>query len=411
MKNIIILLLFLATSKFAIAELSEDALGKNKGYPSCQFHQPVPEECKVGTLSNPYSKNNIFDISIVKPAQDTKKIKYINEEKANEVKGKLNIDRYLSKQRATGLMIIKNNEVVVEKYQYERKSDVPFASYSMAKSITSILIGIAFEKGYINSLDDKAEMYLPEILGTAYGETTIRNFLRMSSGVEFNEIYGNTVGDLNKFFGTLDFKPSGKYAISTNAKLFNKRRYKQGERFYYSSADTEFLARIVVSATKKSMTQLTHEWIWNPIGAEDSAYWLVFKSDNVESGSGGFYATLRDYAKFAMMLANDGLVDGEQIVSKKYLMEATDSDLQPSGFKKGQAQWKFGYGYQFWILPMKERTFAMQGIYGQNIFIQPSSKTIMIQTSVYERASEDPSWDMQTDLFKEAIKLLGGNPF
>jgi CubicO group peptidase (beta-lactamase class C family) len=112
-----------------------------------------------------------------------------------------------------------------------------------------------------------------------------------------------------------------------------------------------------------------------------------------------------------MMLANDGLVDGEQIVSKKYLMEATDSDLQPSGFKKGQAQWKFGYGYQFWILPMKERTFAMQGIYGQNIFIQPSSKTIMIQTSVYERASEDPSWDMQTDLFKEAIKLLGGNPF
>ena len=408
-------MLFLATSKFAIAELSEDALGKNKRYPSCSNHQPVPEECKVGTLSYPYSKNNIFDISIVKPSQDTKKIKYINEEKANEVKGKLNIDRYLSKQRATGLMIIKNNEVVVEKYQYERKSDMTFASYSMAKSITSILIGIAFDKGYINSLDDKAEIYLPEILGTAYGEATIRNLLRMSSGVEFNEAYGNTKGntkrDLSKFFFTLEFQPNGKNAISTNAKLFNKRRYKQGEKFYYSSADTEFLARIVVSATKKSMTQLTQEWLWNPIGAEDNAYWLVFKSDNVEHGAGGFYATLRDYAKFAMMLANDGVVDGEQIISKKYLMEATDSDSQPNGFKKGQAQWNFGYGYQFWIHPMKDRTFSMQGIYGQNIFIQPSSKTIMIQTSVYEKESADPSWSMQTDLFKEAIKLFGGNPY
>jgi CubicO group peptidase (beta-lactamase class C family) len=216
---------------------------------------------------------------------------------------------------------------------------------------------------------------------------------------------------MDKFFSTLFFKPNGKYAISTNAKLFNKRRYKQGEKFYYSSADTEFLARIVVSATKKSMTQLTQEWLWNPIGAEDNAYWLVSKSDNVEHGAGGFYATLRDYAKFAMMLANDGVVDSEQIISKKYLLDATDSDLQPNGFKKGQAQWIFGYGYQFWIHPMKDRTFSMQGIYGQNIFIQPSSKTIMIQTSVYEKEAADPSWEMQTDLFKEAIKLLGGNPY
>jgi CubicO group peptidase (beta-lactamase class C family) len=137
----------------------------------------------------------------------------------------------------------------------------------------------------------------------------------------------------------------------------------------------------------------------------------VSKSDNVEFGSGGFYATLRDYAKFAMMLANDGLVDGEQIVSKKYLMEATDSDLQPNGFKRGQAQWNFGYGYQFWILPTKDRTFSLQGIYGQNIFIQPSSKTIMIQTSVYEKEAADPSWSMQTDLFKEAVKFFGDNPF
>ena len=176
MKNIIILLLFLATSKFAIAELSENALGKNKGYPSCQFGVPAPEECKVGTFSNAYSKNKTFDISIVQPSQEVKKLKHYSEEKVTEAKTKLNIDRYLNKQRATGLMIIKNNEVVVEKYQYGRSSDMPFSSFSMAKSITSILIGIALDKGYIKSLDDKAEIYIPEITGTAYGETTVRNF-------------------------------------------------------------------------------------------------------------------------------------------------------------------------------------------------------------------------------------------
>ena len=414
MKNITILLLILAASKFAIAELSEDALGKSKGYPSCNSWLGTKDECKVGTFSNPFANKDHFIISKVTSSPNPKTLKKVEFEKQNEINKKLNIERYLSKQRATSLMIINNNEIIVEKYQYDRTAEMQLKSFSMAKSITSILIGIAFDKGYINSLDDKAELYIPEIIGTAYGETTIRNFLRMSSGIEINdgnENYGTRIGDLDKFYGTLSFKPNGKYAIATNAKLFNKRRYKQGEKFYYSSADTEFLARIVVRATKKSMTQLTQEWLWNPIGAEDSAYWLVSKSDNVEFGSGGFYATLRDYAKFAMMLANDGLVDGEQIVSKKYLMEATDSDSQPNGFKRGQAQWNFGYGYQFWILPTKDRTFSLQGIYGQNIFIQPSSKTIMIQTSVYEKEAADPSWSMQTDLFKEAIKLFGGNPF
>ena len=413
MKKIIILYLFLNLTNFSIAEIHEEILGKSKGYPSCHLWLESNDVCKVGTFSNPHANEDSFVISQVNPSPNPIKLKYTSHINKDEIEKKLDIENYLNKQRATSLMIISNNEIFVEKYQYARTAEMHFKSFSMSKSIISVLAGIALEKGFISSLDDKAEIYIPEIAGTAYGETTIRNFLRMSSGVEFNdgnENYGTTIGDMNKFFGTLLFKPNGKNAIAINAKLFNKRKYKQGMKFYYSSADTEFLTRIVVNATKKNITQLTQEWIWNPIGAEDSAYWLVYKSDNIENGSGGFYATLRDYAKFAIMLANDGNVDGNQVVSKKYLIDATDSDLQPNGFKSTQAQFNDGYGYQFWIIPIKERTFAMKGIYGQNIIIQPSSKIVMIQTSVYEKPAGDPSWNKQTDLFKSAIKFFGVNP-
>ena len=413
MKNIIILMLFLATSKFAIAELSEDALGKNKGYPSCKMAGiDIINECKVGTFSNPFSLEDFYNISKVNPSTNPKKIKYASIETQKDISKKLEIERYLSKQRATGLMIVNNGEIYIEKYQYARTAEMQFKSFSMSKSIISLLIGIALEKSFIGSLDDKCEKYIPEIAGTVYGETTIRNFLRMSSGANFNEQYTNfQTNDLIKFFNALNFKPNAQYAIINNAKLFIERDFKQGSRFIYSSAATEFLSRIVTRATNKSITELTNLWLWEPIGAEDNAYWMESKSDNVAHGAGGFYATLRDYAKLAMMLANDGLIDGQQIISKQYLLEATDSELQPNGFKKKQAQYNQGYGYHFWLLPMRERTFAMEGIFGQNIFIQPSSKTIFIQTSVYERAAEDSSWGMQTDLFKEAIKVFGGNPY
>jgi CubicO group peptidase (beta-lactamase class C family) len=111
-------------------------------------------------------------------------------------------------------------------------------------------------------------------------------------------------------------------------------------------------------------------------------------------------------------MANDGFMNGHQIVPKQYLLDATDSDLQPGGFKKGQASYNyFGYGYQTWIMGFKERTFSLQGIYGQNIFIQPSSKVVLVQTSVYEKPSADPNWVLQLDLFKAAVQALGGNPY
>lgn len=397
------IIVFLLCCANVNAEIDEAKLGTSIGYPTCNAF-PYADSCKVGSFSNPSG----FKHSVVNPSTKIISIEKSNKAPLSKLGGffGIDIDKYLSKQRATGLMIIHDGKVIVERYQYSRNSESPFRSFSMAKTITSLLVGIAIEKGHIESIDDRAEKYLPEIQGTVYGEATIKNLLRMSVGTNFKEDYSFGKSDLNTFYENMYYKN-----LRANALEFNKRTFDQGKKFQYSTSDTEVLSRVLTSATKKTITELTQDWLWDPIGAENKAYWILL-NDNLEHSGGGFFATLKDYGKIGILLANDGFMNGVQIVPKQYLLDATDSNLQPSGFKKNQAAYDyFGYGYQVWLLPFKERSFSLQGIYGQNIFVQPSSKVVMVQTSVYEKPSGDPSWDMQIDLFKAAIKEFGGNPY
>ena len=386
------------------AEIDEAILGKSFGYPTCNTF-PYADRCKVGSFSNP----SRFQHSVVKPSKRIVPIEKSDKAPLSKLGGSsgIDIDKYLSIQRATGLMIIHDGKIIVEKYQYSRNSESPFRSFSMSKTIISLLVGIAIEKGHIESIDDRVEKYLPEIQGTVYGDSTIKNLLRMSVGTNFKEDYSFGKSDLITFYENMYSKN-----LKSNAITFNKRTFEQGKKFQYSSSDTVVLSRVLASATKKTITELTQDWLWNPIGAENKAYWILLKSDNLEDGGGGFFATLKDYGKIGILLANDGFMNGVQIVPKQYLLDATDSNLQPSGFKKNEAAYNYyGYGYQVWLLPQEERSFALQGIYGQNIFVQPSSKVVMVQTSVYEKPSGDPGWYMQFELFKAAIKEFGGNPY
>jgi CubicO group peptidase (beta-lactamase class C family) len=396
-------LCFLGTH--AHAEIDETKLGKLAGYRSC-LDFPFPEDCKVGTFSNPKAYRTI---SAVKASTKPFRLEKYEDPTSIKLAGwsGLDIPTYLSNHRATGLMILKNGKIVTENYQYGRNSETLFRSFSMSKTITALLVGVAIDKGMIESIDDRAERYIPEIAGTVFGDATIRNILRMSVGSNFKEEYAHGRSDLSVFYSNMYLK-----SFKFNATSFNKRDFPQGSRFKYSTSDTVLLSRILAKATKKNLTQLTQEWLWEPIGAENRAYWIVLPSDNLEDAGGGFYASLKDYAKLGILLANDGFMNGQQIVPKQYLLDATDSELQPIGFKKNQAAFDFfGYGYQVWILPFKERTFVLQGIYGQNIFVQPSSKVVMIQTSVYEKPAGDPNWMLQLDLFKGSLQALGGNPY
>ncbi|MBU3631274.1 serine hydrolase [Polynucleobacter sp. AP-Melu-500A-A1] len=365
------------------------ALGEPNAFSGCPNALQI-RECRVGTWSGQFWSSRVAEVP---PSTKPLLLPYMKN--APNVSYRWNfssrsVDEYLAETKATGLIILKDGQIVLERYQYDRKPDMPLRSFSMAKTVISMLVGIANQKGLISSLDDHASKYWPGISQSAYGQTTIRNLLRMASDIPFKELYTWAPGDDNWEWGrvlyaTKNISKPDEIVAYLNSKT--ERQYEQGTKFNYASIETEILGRVLIRATGKSIAQLTQEWLWQPMGAEFKAYWLLSTTDSVEAGAGGFNAALRDYARLGNLLANDGRRDDQEVIPLNYLKEATDLNMQPNAFKPRSATNYYGYGYQTWLFPMKKRTFAFQGIHGQFIFVQPESKIVMVQTSVFDNPS------------------------
>ena len=265
--------------------------------------------------------------------------------------------------------------MLFERYQYDRTPTHRFVSHSMAKSIVSIAIGMALAEGKIASLDDMVAKYVPKLAGVPYGETSIRNVLRMSSGVTFREVYdGND--DMVRF-ARLRVQQGSIEAL----RQFRDREAEQGTRFHYASSETVDPGGAAARGDGNDAQRLSDRrgcgsrWGRKPTRHGSRA------PDGIETGSGNFNATLRDYGRLGMLLANDGAVGGRQIVPKDYLLEATDWHRQPQAFAPRRATPFFGYGYQFWTFPGEKRRFALLGVYGQSIFVDPELKLVMVVTA------------------------------
>ena len=353
----------------------EELLGKSAGYPlGTRENWFFDERVRVGSFSHldellPH--NTLKKAATPRPlpkAADAPDIRYRFEDKD------YSLDDFLAHQRVTGFMLIRNGEVIAERYQYDRTAPNRFVSHSMAKSIVAIAVGMALSEGKIASLDDKVAKYVPQLAGHAYGETAIRNILRMSSGVKFSELYdGND--DLTRFVRTRIAEGS---IAALNA--FDTRDAEPGARFHYASSETVVLTVLMREVTGMTLSEYLTPRLWQPMGAESDATW-VRSADGTESGFGNFNATLRDYGRLGILLANDGALDGKQIIPRDYLLEATDWHRQPDAFKPQRATPYFGYGYQFWPFPGEKRRFALLGVYGQAIFVDPELKLVMVTTA------------------------------
>lgn len=324
---------------------------------------------------------------------------------------------YLDRQRATGLLILKNGEIIAEHYRYGRKDDARFLSFSMAKSVTSLLVGKALSLGLIASLDDPADKYVKALAGTPYGATTLRQLLRMSSGLTFTERYDGK-DDIARLSRAAAGAPGAGMPLDV-LKSITDRHSPAGEKFVYAGSETDVLGRVVVAATGRNMSELTTEWLWKPMGAEHDAFWRI-SADGQEQSYGAFNATLRDWARLGQLLANDGrAIDkatgkpgASQVLPLDYLLDATDPARQPPAFKPRKATPYFGYGYQFWLMPLRARTFAMQGIHGQTVYVQPSTGIVMVLTSVWEQASgkqDAQPYEERDALWRGVLQSLGGD--
>lgn len=404
---VIATLLTTLTVASAHAAPDEDKLGKAQGYPVGNARTWFfDEKVRVGAFS---AQGDIPALSggvakVMTPSDKPMALAKAAREPAYRWSvadsKNLSVDDYLARQRVMGLLIIKDGEIQVERYQYERTAQHRFVSQSMAKSLMSIAIGMALRDGMIKSLDDRADAYAPALKGTLMGEITVRNLLRMASGAKFVEDYSGK-DDSARFANAVT-----REGIEAAAATITEREVPQGTRFAYFSAQTHMLSAVLRGATGMSASEYLTPRLWQPIGAETSALWRADKT-GLTLAAGNFNATLRDYGRLGIVLANDGVrpddPEKRAIIPREYLLDATDWHRVDPPFRPGFEKRYYGYGNQFWLFPGETRRFAMLGVYGQFIFVDPQLKLVMVQTTANATAKSGA-----TTLAKEADAFWRG---
>jgi CubicO group peptidase (beta-lactamase class C family) len=288
---------------------------------------------------------------------------------------------YLARNPVTGLLIAKDDRILFEHYQYGRTDRDRLISQSMVKSIMGILIGIAIAEGAIKSVDDTPETYVPGFKGTEYGKTPIRDLLHMASGVEFREAEDGG-RDLNRLWSDMISRSwiSRKGTVNSITQ-FNRRIAPPGTRYFYASIEPDVLGMVLNYAVNKSASDYLQEKVWQPIGAEADAKWLL-DAEGFEVAHFGFNAVLRDYARLGRLLAHDGAWEDKQVIPAPWMIDATTVRAADAYLAPGRATPDFGYGYLLWLLPGKRRQFALFGDLGQRVCIDPDSKLVMVQTAL-----------------------------
>lgn len=265
-------------------------------------------------------------------------------------------------------LIIQDKKIKYEHYWEGYNEDSLSNSFSMAKSIISLLIGIAIDEGKIKSLDQKAADFIPEYKNPPNDVLSIRDLLSMSSGLNWDESYSNPFSVTTKAYYGTDL-----FSLIKDLKVVEK----PGVKWKYLSGNTQILAFILKNATGMSVSDYASEKLWKPLGAKNNALWCLDKKDGMEKAYCCFNSNARDFARIGQMILDKGKFDEVEIISKKYIDLATkpNTDLVTD---KGQIV-DF-YGLQFWILQHKgyKIPFA-RGILGQYIFIIPEKNAVVVR--------------------------------
>ncbi len=310
------------------------------------------------------------------------------------------LDAFLDENANTGLIVVREDTILAERYQYGRTAEQRLGSQSVAKTVLGMLVGIAVSEGKLR-LEDRVAQYLPELRDHPYGDTTIRDLLTMSSGVGSGKPhYSMDDGGSKLIANTLRRQTEG--GVDT-IREFEWREAPAGTRFRYASADSQVLGLVLIKALKKPLAEYLSEKIWRPMGAEAHATWLLDKA-GYETGYCCINAVLRDYARFGMLLANYGAIDGKQVIPAEWVKAATTPAADH--LKVGTATPNNGYGYQTWITHRTEPRFAALGVHGQAIYVDPVRKLVVVHTGVWADGDDRAARGAQFRLFESILRTL-----
>ena len=281
------------------------------------------------------------------------------------------IDAYIAANNVAGLIVVQGGKVRLERYARGYGMDGRWTSFSVAKSFTSTLVGAAIRDGYIRSVDEPVTKYIPDLAGSGYDGVTIAQLLTMTSGVRWNEDYTDVKSDVARMF--LEAVPAGQDPTVYYMKNL-PRETAPGSKWVYKTGETNLIGVLVQRATGKPLATYLSDKVWKPWGMESDAFWMVGPSGHEVSGC-CLSVSLRDYARMGMF----ALSGGKGVVPAGWFAEATrpHADIGDPGS---------GYGYQWWTYP--QGRFGAVGIFGQVIRIDPKTRTVVVMSSAWPKATD-----------------------
>ena len=300
-----------------------------------------------------------------------------------EVEGEtFTVEDYIRDRRIAGLLVVKDDEILFERYGLGNDENSRWISFSIAKSVVSMLYGAAIADGYIGSVDDPVTKYLPLLAGGGYDDVSIRDVLQMSSGVDWNEDYADPESDVATLPGPI--------VEQTRYMAALEPLHSPGEVFNYNTGETNMAGAVLRAAIGNNLSTYLEHKVWGPFGMEADANWLLHEEGGGELGGCCINATLRDYARIGIFAMNGGVLrDGTRVLPEGWMEESTTPS---SGYD--------GYGYLWWLVG--DGRFSGIGIFGQFLAIDPADNIVIVTHSAWPYAT-NPEYSRHRVALVEAL--------
>lgn len=310
------------------------------------------------------------------------------------------VDNYIERAHVAGLLVIRDERIVLERYALGLEEHVRWSSMSTVKSLTSTLVGAALQEGAIASLEDTVSRYLPALRGSAYDAVSIRSLITMSSGVRWSEDYTDRNSDVNRYSKSLGDKVEGG-VLALMRSL--RGQHEPGSHFNYNTGDSYVLGSLISAATGTTLADYMSQAIWSRLGMEFDAFYTLESEGGQEIGGSRAGIALRDFGRFGVFLLRNGVIDDTPVLPPDWIARAAHPSftLDPQANRYGAT----GYGYSWWIDP--DGSMVALGFAGQSLYVNRAHKVVIVTLSCQPQPPYSASYrvDLKAEqhAFKDAV--------
>lgn len=306
------------------------------------------------------------------------------------------LEDYFKRSSVLGFLVLKDNKVIYERYFHDANSESRFLSNSVGKSFTSVLVGVALDEGKITSIDDPVIKYLPWLDKSGFNRVTVKQALAMATGVDLSYNADDPHASIHQFnAANVTGSPS---LVNLLKSVKAKPSVTPGTVFDYENENPVALGFILEKVTGMSYSAYLQEKIWSKIGAQSDAFLYRAKSQPDQCAYGCLNATLRDYARFGLMMMNGGMLDKTRVVSASWVTASTTPVKYTASVSDP------GYGYLWWVPPHgQDHDFEGLGIFGQILYVNPEKHIVIVQASAWPKSEDNAKWEESDTLIKAIV--------